>query len=62
MGGATGDPMSVLGTLAGGGQVGRYNGGGKVPPMKKGEELNLLVVRLPPLLEREFVEQVKILK
>ena len=35
MGGATGDPMSVLGTLAGGGQVGRYNGGGKVPPMKK---------------------------
>ena len=34
-GGTTGDPMSVLGTLAGGGQVGRYNGGGKVPPMKK---------------------------
>ena len=34
-GGTTGDPMSVLGRLAGGGQVGRYNGGGKVPPMKK---------------------------
>ncbi len=34
-GGTTGDPMSILGNLAGGGQVGRYNGGGKVPPMKK---------------------------
>ena len=34
-GGTTGDPMSVLGQYAGGGQVSRYNGGGKVPPMKK---------------------------